>query len=63
MYKDKKAIVEELYIQITEDFESFENNSSLLSQENMAAAAQVIEVLGIDYFRNFIRTINEIVLK
>lgn len=29
----------------------------------MAAAARVIEVLGIDYFRNFIQIVNEIVLK
>lgn len=63
LYKDKNAIVEELYSQITEDFEAFENDSSLLTAANMAAAAEVISVLGGSYFRKFIQSINHIVLK
>lgn len=58
LYKDKNAIVEELYEQIKEDFESFENDSSLLTPENMAAAVNVIEILGNKYFRKFVQAIN-----
>jgi hypothetical protein len=35
-------MVEELYLQIMEDYEAYENGTSILTEQNMAATTKII---------------------
>ena len=56
-------MVEELYLQIMEDYESYENGTSILNESNMAATTKIIEVLGDQYYRKFVKELVSLILK
>lgn len=56
-------MVEELYLQIMEDYETYENGTSTLNEHNMAATTRIIEVLGDNYYRKFVQELVRQILK
>ncbi len=38
-----------------EDYECYENGTSILNESNMAATTRIIEVLGDQYYRKFVQ--------
>lgn len=63
LYKEKNLIINELVSQISEDFEAFEKDTSLLKAEDLTHACYIIEILGEKYFQNFISTFCKMLLK